>query len=182
MRGRTGHRRTIRAILAALALGGLAVLGVAGGEAVARLGLAGRAWAQPDRGLQPTIPGDTVVPPPNQFPGDRPDRWLSDPDPFARPTLEVEGTLESIDGTVVLLAGEALPGTGPATTIARAGTAIDLADDTTYYVDGQVTTFDRVPEGVPARVTYEYRGDRRVALRVEALEGEPLPALPEPAP
>lgn len=169
---RTGHRRILPGLAGALVV---AMLTAAG------LGLGGgRARAQPDRGLQPTIPGDTVTPLPNQMPGERPDRWLLPPDPFRRPVLEVEGRLAGIDGTELLLAGEALPGTGPATGVGQAGTSIDLAGDTTYYVQGAPTTFDRIPVGVPARVTYEYRGERRVALRVEVLEGELQPALAGP--
>jgi hypothetical protein len=170
------------AIAAALALAGLTALGLAGigGDALARLGgLGGRAAAQPDRGAGPTLPGETVTPLPGQMPGERPERWSMPQAPILRPELEVDGTLASVGGTQVVLAPEAPPGLPAAPEVPP--TAVDLADDTTYYVEGRPTTADQLPEGAPARVTYELRGARRVARRVE-VDAPPAPILPAPVP
>lgn len=181
MRESSDHRREVVVVAAALALAGLTALGLAGLGAngwVRLTGFGRTASAQPDRGVGgPAIPGETVLPGPTQMPGERPDRWMLPPDPLRRPVIEAEGTLEAIDGTEVVLGGEA----GPGATVGT-GMAVELAGDTTYYVEGRPTTFDQVPEGVPARVTYELEGERRVALRVEVLEGEPAEPLPPPVP
>lgn len=178
MNGRTGGRRTLL-ILALLALAGARTLSpIVGGNVISRLAIIDRALAQPDRGLRTSIPGEAITPPPTQFPGDRPDRWLLPPNPLARPTLEADGTIEAIDGSELRLVGAVPLATGPATAIVRAPLTIDLAGDTTYFVEGVPTTFDRVPAGAPAQVTYEYQGNRRVALRVEAFEDQSRPAMP----
>jgi hypothetical protein len=172
--GRAGHRRRgLRgpaAALVAVALGALGPVGVPGW----RVGT-GAARAQPDREYGTQAPGETPVALPDPTPLARDDRWLFDEGAAGQPApvLEVVGILAAIDGAEVLVSrGEVIPPT-------PAGLAISLAGDTTYYVEGRPTTFDQLPEGVPARVTYELRGDRRVALRVE-VEGGPAPILPPP--
>ncbi len=179
---RDGTHRHLLALAGAAGLVGLAVVGLVGPGAWG--GLAGRAAAQPERGVG-TLPGEAVVPLPTELqnPADRPDRWVfADP---RRPTvLEAEGPVTAIDGTELLLGGpdRLEEVTAPEIPLPDAGTAIELAGDTTYYVEGRPTTFDRIPLGVPARVTYQLLGERRVALRVEVLEGAPAPPLPEPVP